>query len=393
MPQDPILFSLFAIFAGAAVIATLALYARQSLLVAYIILGLALGPWGLGVVTDVSIIREIGHIGIIFLLFLLGLNLKPQDLFRMLRKTTLVTVASSLLFAGLGLGVALGFGYKLTESLVIGATLMFSSTIIGLKLLPTTVLHHQHAGRVMVSILLLQDIIAIIVMLVMQGLGQGQIQDSDLVLDLGLLALALPALVGLTYVAARFVLIPLLRRFDKIHEYLFLAAIGWCLGVGQLAEHIGLSFEIGAFVAGVSIAPHPIALFISASLKPLRDFFLIVFFFTLGAAFDLQALPGVLAPALVLAAGALLLKPLVFHWLLVRAGEETGLSREMGVRLGQVSEFSLLVAFTAQHAGVISPEASYLVQLTTLLSFIASSYWVVMRYPTPIAASDRLRRD
>jgi len=241
----------------------------------------------------------------------------------------------------------------------------------------------------MVSILLLQDIIAIIVMMMMQGLGQ----DGDLVLDLVLLALALPALVGTTYVAARFALVPLLRRFDKIHEYLFLAAIGWCLGIGQLAEHIGLSFEIGAFVAGVSLAPHPIALFISSSLKPLRDFFLVVFFFTLGAAFDLRSLSEVIMPALILATGALLLKPMVFRWLLVRAGEKNDLSWEMGVRLGQVSEFSLLVAFTAEYSGVISLEASYLVQLTTLLSFIASSYYVVMRYPTPIAASDRLRRD
>jgi len=389
MAEDHILFSIFVIFAGAAVIATLALYARQSLIVAYIALGLACGPWGLGLIEDVGMVREIGHVGIIFLLFLLGLNLKPQDLLHMLRKTTLVTVVSSLLFAGFGFGVAVMFGFNQTESLVIGATLMFSSTIIGLKLLPTTVLHHQHAGEVMVSILLLQDIIAIIIMLVLHGLGAG----GNLVVELALLAVALPALVVIAFATQRYLLVHLLRRFNKIQEYLFLVAIGWCLGIGQLAAHFGLSYEIGAFIAGVSLASHPIAMFISESLKPLRDFFLVVFFFTLGAAFDLNALPAVAGSAVVLALGALLLKPLVFRVLLVRTGEPAGLSWEMGVRLGQVSEFSLLVAFVAQQSGVISPTAAYLVQLTTLLTFIASSYYIVMRYPTPIAVSDRLRRD
>jgi len=389
MAEDNILFSIFVIFSGAAVIATLALQARQSLIVAYIALGIGFGPWGLGLIRDVGMVREIGHVGIIFLLFLLGLNLKPQDLLHMLRKTTLVTVISALLFAAFGYAVASLSGFTQLESVVIGTTLMFSSTIIGLKLLPTTVLHHQHAGEVMISILLLQDIIAIVVMLVLHGVGKG----GNLAVDLAQLALTLPALVTFAFLIQRYLLVHLLRRFNKIQEYLFLVAIGWCLGVGQLAQHFGLSYEIGAFIAGVSLASHPIAMFISESLKPLRDFFLVVFFFTLGAAFDLGALSGVLLPALLLAVGTLLLKPLVFRWLLARTGEKPGLSWEMGVRLGQVSEFSLLVAFVAQQSGVISPSASYLVQLTTLMTFIMSSYYIVMRYPTPIAVSDRLRRD
>ena len=389
MQHDLILFPIFVIFVGAAVVATIALFARQSLIVAYILLGLGFGPWGLGLVSDVELIRQIGHVGIIFLLFLLGLNLKPQDLIHLLRKTTLITLISSLVFASFGIAVALATGIDPAEALVVGAAMMFSSTIIGLKLLPTTVLHHQHAGEVMISILLLQDIIAIVIMLVLHGLGRG----GNLTMDLALLVAALPALVLLAFVFQRYVLMPLLHRFSKIQEYLFLVAIGWCLGIGQLAQHLGLSYEIGAFIAGVTIASHPIALFIAESLKPLRDFFLVLFFFTLGAAFDLGALSEVLLPAIALAVGTLLLKPVVFRLLLVRVGETPALSWEMGVRLGQVSEFSLLVVFAAHNAGVIGPTASYLVQLTTLLTFIASSYYIVMRYPTPIAVSDKLRRD
>ena len=169
MPEESILFSIFLVFTGAAILAALALFARQSLLVAYILLGVLIGPWGLGLVNDASIIRETGHIGIIFLLFLLGLNLHPWQLARMLNKALLVTLLSSLIFGLTGYVIAWGSGFGLTESIVIGTVMMFSSTIIGIKLLPTTALHHRHVGQVMISILLLQDIIAIAILLFLEG--------------------------------------------------------------------------------------------------------------------------------------------------------------------------------------------------------------------------------
>ena len=108
MDQDPIVQSIFLIFAGAALLATVALYARQSLLVAYILLGVLLGPWGAGLVGDPAVIKQAAHIGIMFLLFLLGLDLQPQELLRTLRESTLVTLISSLVFAGVGFGLGQG---------------------------------------------------------------------------------------------------------------------------------------------------------------------------------------------------------------------------------------------------------------------------------------------
>ena len=143
MPHNTILFTIFLIFFGAACLSTIALYTRQSLLVAYMILGVVLGPWGLRWVSDSVLVEKTGEIGIIFLLFLLGLNLQPQNLFQMFRKTTWVAIISSLVFAAVGFGVSDYFNYTITESLIVGAAMMFSSTIIGLKLLPTTILHHQ----------------------------------------------------------------------------------------------------------------------------------------------------------------------------------------------------------------------------------------------------------
>jgi Kef-type K+ transport system membrane component KefB len=348
-----------------------------------------LGPSALGLVSDPELIRSISEFGIMFLLFLLGLNLQPQELIRMVRKTTLVTLFSSLLFFAVGFTVSLAFGFSAMESLLVGGAATFSSTIIGLKLLPTTMLHHQRTGEVIISILLLQDLLAIVLLLVVQGSSQGDMQ----LLDILKLVVALPALIGFAWIVERYVLIRLIRRFDKIQEYIFLMTIGWCLGIAELAGLLGLSAEIGAFIAGVALASSPIAMFIAESLKPLRDFFLVLFFFSLGAGFDIGAIDQVILPAMLLAGALMLLKPPVFRWLLLRTGESEKRSQEVGYRLGQMSEFSLLLAVLAFEQGVIGIEASYLIQLSTLLTFLVSSYLVVMRFPTPIAVSDELRRD
>lgn len=389
MRGDLLVFSLFLIFSGAAILATAALYLRQALPVAYLALGALLGPWGLALVTDADLIQDIARIGIIFLLFLLGLNLSPQKLFRLLRETTLVTLASALVFAAGGAFIAWACGFGRGDIVLLGVAAAFSSTIIGLKLLPTTVLHHRHTGEVIVSVLLLQDLLAIIALLAVYGMKGG----SPPLLDIALLFVALPALGAVAWFGQRWVLLKLLRRFDRIQEYVFLLAIGWCLGLAQLAESIGLSYEIGAFTAGVAIATSPIAQHIAESLKPLRDFFLVLFFFGLGAGFDLAAAWQVALPAALLCFGLLLLKPVVFRYLLVKQAESDKLAWETGVRLGQLSEFSLLIVFVARQNGLITDPAFYAIQLATLLSFIASAYWIVLRYPTPIALSERLRRD
>lgn len=389
LQQDTIVYAIFLVFTGAAVLATLALYARQSLLVAYILLGVIFGPWGLGLVTDPLLLKQIAHIGIMFLLFLMGLDLDPKELFHMVRKTTMVTALSSLIFAVISAAIAWAFGFTLLECLLVGGAATFSSTIIGLKLLPTTVLHHQRTGEVIISILLLQDIVAIVILLFLQGGAQG---DTGL-WDFAKVVLSLPALVLFAYLFERYVLIRLIAKFDRIKEYIFLMAIGWCMGIAELAGFLGLSSEIGAFIAGVALASSPIGAFIADSLKPLRDFFLVLFFFALGADFNLSVLGAVLLPAVLIAALVLVSKPVVFRFLLLRTGESEKRSHEIGFRLGQMSEFSLLIAVLALEVGIIGTEASYLIQFSTLLTFLVSSYIVVMRFPTPIAVSDHLRQD
>jgi len=389
MENASIVFTLFLIFAGAALAATLALWMRQTLIIAYIAVGLLIGPSALGLIQDPTLIQNIANVGIIFLLFLLGLNLNPADLIRMAGETTLVTGLSSLVLLGLGYGFGRWLGYGDTEALLLGSALMFSSTIIGLKLIPTTVLHHQHTGEIMISVLLFQDIIAIILLLVLEAASQPVIDGWSLLRPL----LSLPLLALAAWLVERYLLARLIARFDRIQEYIFLLAIGWCLGVAEAAESLGLSYEIGAFIAGVALARSPIALYIAESLKPLRDFFLIIFFVALGANFDLAVVQQIWLAALGLSLLALLAKPLLYHGLLRLSKEGRGRSLEVAMRLGQMSEFSLLVAVLAAQMGVIRDEVNFLIQFATLITFLLSSTFVVMTYPTPIAVSDRLRRD
>lgn len=194
----------------------------------------------------------------------------------MLKKITWIALISSVLFALVSYLIGLWFGLSHMESAVLGAAMMFSSTIIGLKLLPTTILHHQHTGEVMISILLMQDVIAIIVLILINGAQQGGGYSLN---DLVLVGVALPALTLFAFAVERYVLVKLLARFDRTQEYVFLLSIGWCLGMSVLAQEVGLSEDIGAFVAGVALASSPISLYIAESLKPLRDFFLVMFSF------------------------------------------------------------------------------------------------------------------
>ena len=381
--------SLFLIFVGAAIFATFALFARQSLIIAYIALGVVLGPWGVAWVQDTELIKDISNIGIIFLLFLLGLNLSPQKLIELLKQTTIVTVLTSAVFAAVGWAFGTLAGFSTVHSLIIGVSCMFSSTIIGLKLLPTTVLHHRHTGEVIVSVLLLQDLIAIVVLLTFQAASS----EKSIGLELAKLVVLLPVLVVVAWVLKEYVLLKLIKMFDKIQEYIFLLALAWCIGIAHLAHAIGFSHETGAFIAGITIATSPIALFISESLKPLRDFFLVLFFFALGAGLNLSTLGQIWLPAVLLGVAMLLLKPLVFRFALRKVSETNKLGWETGYRLGQMSEFSLLIILVALNSGLVTGKAVDFVQLATMVTFIGSTYAIVLRYPTPVAVSDRLRRD
>jgi len=380
MAFDNIIFEFVLIFAGAAILATAFLYFKQPIILAYIGLGVAAGPWGLGLIREPEHIEKLSHIGVILLLYLLGINLKPDRLFHLFSKTAVVTLFTSLTFLTVVTAAALAFGFPLIESIIIGAALMFSSTIISLKLIPTTTLHHKHTGEMMTSVLLMQDVIAIVLILVLTG-GQGDNVSMTIIL----LLIKLIALMLVAYGMVKYVVNNLFLRFDIIQEYTFLLALGWgMLGAG-VAEAIGLSYEMGAFVAGVAFASSPVSMVVAEQLKPLRDFFLILFFFSIGAQFNFLVTEQVVLAGAVISVLIIAMKPLVFKKGFQFIGEDKDFSLELGVRLGQGSD-----AFAA---GLIDLRASYLVQMVVIMTFILSTYWVVYRYRTPISSSMKNRMD
>lgn len=387
--MESLAFAFFLIFAGAALLATLALYGRQPLIMAYIVLGMLIGPYGFSLVTDVDALQQMASVGIMFLLFLLGLDMQPAALLAVLRQASWATLLSSAVFFAMGYGVAAAFGFTGTECLVVGFAIINSSTIIGLKLLPTTVLHHKHMGELMVGLLLLQDFIALFILVALAAMAEGGASGFVLAKILA----GLPLLAGGCWLFVKHVLVRLYARFDRFHEYLFLMTIGWCLGVAELAHVVGLSAETGAFIAGITLASHPVSQYLALNLRPLRDFFLILFFFALGASFDTGVLPEIWLPALLLTGLVVAVKPLVFRVLLGRLSETPQLAWDVGFRLGQISEFSLLIAFLSVSLGLIGRNAAHLIEATAILSFVVSSYIVVFNYPNPIAVSENLRRD
>ncbi|MBE9559493.1 MAG: cation:proton antiporter [Proteobacteria bacterium] len=388
MDYQNIIFEFVLIFAGAAIFATVFLYLKQPVILAYIGFGIAAGPWGFGLIKEPEHIEELSHLGVILLLYLLGINLKPDRLFHLFSKTAVVTLLTSLVFLVVTAAAAMAFGFGFIESLIIGASLMFSSTIISLKLIPTTALHHRHTGEMMTSVLLMQDVIAILLIVMLTG-GQGE----NVTFAIAMLFIKLIVLAAVAYGVVRYVINNLFLRFDIIQEYTFLLALGWgMLGAG-IAQAVGLSYEMGAFIAGVTFASSPVSMIIAEHLKPLRDFFLILFFFSIGAQFNFLVTQQVLLAGVVIAILIVVMKPLVFKQGFQLIGEDKKFSMELGARLGQGSEFSLLVSYSALAIGLIDLRASYLIQMVVIITFVLSTYWVVYRYRTPISSTAENRMD
>lgn len=388
MGLDNFILQLAGIVVGAGLLATLFLFARQPIILAYIAVGILLGPHGLALMENADHIEQIAHLGVILLLFLVGLNLQPHKLIHLFRKASLLTLATSSAFGLISFLFAMLADFELADSLIAGAAMMFSSTVVALKLIPTTTLHHKHTGEVMISVLLLQDILAIIVLLLITG------ESSERLLPtFAVLVLKLSVLSALAFAGVRYLFIPLLRKFGAIQEYIFLITLAWCLLVTEAAQAVGLSYEMGAFIAGISIASNNVALVIAEHLKPLREFFLILFFFSIGAKLELPIPLLVVCSSLLLGVVLVFLKTYLFRRAFMEAGESPKLAQELGIRLGQASEFSILIAYTGLSAGVLTMEGALFIQMTTLVTFVVSTYWVVLRYPTPVSVGPKLRQD
>jgi len=319
-------------------------------------------------------------------MFLIGLNLLPQKLLKLFNKMFLLTILTCFIYAFILTLCAIGFGLSITDSIIFGLALMFSSTIIGIKLLPTTYLHQKKSGEVMISVLLLQDILAIILLLILSG------SLENIYLNVLFLILRLLGLIICSILVVKYCVLYFIQKFDVIQDYIFVLALGLCLFTALAAKLMGLSYEIGAFIAGVSLAISPISLVISEKLKPLREFFLILFFFALGAQFNFLISKQVWLLSLVASIIIIIGKPYIY---LKAFGlfKIKSYSKGLELRLGQASEFSLLVAYAAFAGGKISDKTNYSIQLIVIITFVASTILVIKKLPTPISTDYHKRRD
>jgi Kef-type K+ transport system membrane component KefB len=387
--MEEFILDLCVLLVGSAILSCLAVALKQPIIIAYIFCGVLAGPWGLGWIKHTEFIEVISHLGITLLLFLAGLCLHPQKLIELFKKTSFVTLVNCAFSFILAFLFSSLFRFALVDSVCIALALMFSSTILTIKLLPTTKLHQQRMGALCISVLILEDLLAIGVLALVRCLNAPQ----GVLISFTTILVKLCVFVTVLALFEYYVLRKIMAYVDRIQEALFVLGLAWCIGIATIAHHFGLFFETGAFFAGVVLARHKISLFIAEELKPLRDFFLVLFFFSLGAKLNLLVMKDIFVPALLLAAIFVLMKPLVFKKAFMMVSENDVFSEEIGMRLGQLSEFSLLIALAAFELGHISNRASQLIQLVTIFTIITSSYLVVFKYPTPIGTTDKLIRD
>lgn len=387
--MDQLIFDLTIVFVCSAFLAYMAVFFKQPIIIAYIICGFIVGPWGIGLVQHVELIEDISHLGITLLLFLAGLSMQPQKLMQLFKITSMVTLftcGASFLTSYM---ICYLFQFSFIDCLCISLAMMFSSTILVIKLLPTTQLHHDRMGAFCVGILILQDLIAIGVLALIRCLNS----PDGILISFSLLNIKFIIFLILLLLFERYILRNIIKHLERFHESLFILGIAWCLGIASISHQLGIFYETGAFFAGVVLARHSVALFLSESLKPLRDFFLVLFFFALGSQIDLLVMKTILIPSMILAGVLIMVKPMFFKFIMVFLKEPIDFSKEVGLRLGQLSEFSLLVAALAFELNHISKSAALVIQLVCILSFIISSYVIVFMYPTPIGVTRKLKKD
>jgi Kef-type K+ transport system membrane component KefB len=359
------------LIAVAAAIAMIMRALKQPLIIGHIITGLIVGPALLGIVDSPEAIALLGEFGIVLLLFIVGLGLNPR-IIKEVGKTAVLTgvgqVGFTILLATI---MTRALGYSATEALFISIALAFSSTIIILKLLSDKKEQNKLYGKISIGFLLVQDILVAFALIYASTAGAG-LQPNDI----GILILQGLFIIGLVVLLTKFVVLPLGKFLSRSQELLFLFAIAWGFGIGAVFYELGFSVEIGALVAGVALANMSYAQEVASRLKPLRDFFLIIFFIALGSRLDIVSAVEFLGPAVALSALVLIGNPIIVMTILGLLGYTRKTGFKAGLAVAQISEFSLVFLLIAQRGGQIGGEIVAMITLVAMITIGASTYMI-----------------
>lgn len=371
--MESVFFQLASVLLLSCVFGFAVLRFKLPLVVAYLLAGVALSFFAFFDPTHSEVLKVLPELGIAFVLFLIGMELDLREIKSLGKPIILSAVGQIVLSTFLGYVVASALGFSTNESIYLGLGLAFSSTVVVVKmLLEKRELSSLH-GKLSIGILLIEDLVAIAALMLLtvgsSALGVGW-QQSLPILTLILKAVGLFAL---TFILSKYVLQKIFDAVAKSVELLFLTAITWCFVFTSLAILAGFSVVIGAFLAGIALASSPYHLQIQGKIKPLRDFFVTLFFVYLGAQANPRDLLNSFPTILVFTLMALLLKPLIYMFILGRFGFRKHTLFQTALSLSQISEFSLVVLLVGVELGTATPKALSVMAMVAVISIITSS--------------------
>lgn len=373
---DSVFTQIGAILGLAAIGGILAQFLKQPLIVAFIVVGILIGPSGFEMVSHSSEIELFARLGIALLLFVVGLKL-DLHVIRTVGPVALASGLGQVFFTSVvGYLIALMLGFEHVPAIYIAVALTFSSTIIIVKLLSDKREVDALHGRIAVGFLIVQDIVVVLVMIGLTAYGQA---DSDTSLGWEAIQIILKGGAMLLVVALlmRYVLPWLLHRLAHSTELLMLFAIAWAVIGATTGELLGFSKEVGAFLAGISIASTAYREQVAARLVSLRDFLLLFFFVELGAALDLSLLGSQVFAASIFSVFVLFGNPLIVMAIMGYMGYRKRTGFLAGLTVAQISEFSLILAALGLSLGHLSQEVVGLITLVGLITISASTYMIL----------------
>ncbi len=357
-----------------AVIGVFARLLRQPLILAYIGTGVVMGLLGFTLVVTDPLYKTFADLGIMFLLFLIGLEINVTSL-RLVGKVALIIGLGQIVFTAIGgFVIASLLGFETLPAVYIAITLTFSSTIIIVKLLSEKGDLNSLYGKISIGFLLVQDFVAILILLALSGVQTGG------AIDWGALSWTIAKGVTLLIVMAglgRAVMPWIFDRIAKSQELLFVTALAWVFLVVALVNKLGFSIEIGGFLAGLALANSSEHFLITARVKPLRDFFLVLFFVVLGTTMAQADFSGIGWPVLTLSLFVLIGNPLIVMLIMGSMGYHRRTGFLAGVTVAQISEFSLVVAALGLKVGHITNEVVTLITAVGVATITLSSYMIL----------------
>ncbi|HEY4506082.1 MAG TPA: cation:proton antiporter family protein [Candidatus Paceibacterota bacterium] len=347
---------------------------RQPLVVGYILAGIIVGPYFLNILHSTEIVELFSKMGIAILLFIVGLSLKPSVI-KEVGMVSLVTAIGQVIFTSIaGFAICRLLGFTPIISIYVAVALTFSSTIIVLKLLSDKGDMDNLYGKISMGFLLVQDLIAALVLVAISASAFSKGSTSS---DFVIFALKGIGVLVLIFLVVRYVLPRFANFISSSLEFLFLASIAWGLGLASLFHYLGFSVEIGALVAGVSFSLLPFADEIGSRLKPLRDFFIVLFFVFLGSQMAFINLSSMIWPSILLSLFVLIGNPLIMIILMNLLGFQSRTGFLVGLTIAQISEFSLILIALGVTLGHLPAEVSTLVTFVGLLTIAASTYLIM----------------